>query len=449
LPVDLLLNNGTIVTSDGEFRASVAVDGGRIVATGSASSMPQAVKVLDLSGLHVLPGFVDAHVHMREPGMTYKEDFISGTSAAAAGGVTTIFEMPNTLPLVTNEKILLDKASILKDKAYVDFCLYGLIIEDNIKDLAGMARAGAIGFKLLLAEVTGGVPRPSNGCIFEAFKELAKIGLTVSVHAEDKNITQYYMEKLKAVTKEPIAHCWARPPIAEEEGIQLLSLFASQAGNKVHFVHTSCGTNLIKSAKVAGAKITAETCPQYLIFNEEDMRTKGAVLKINPPVRNRMIVQRLIEAVNDGTIDTIGSDHAPHSIEEKTKESIWDASSGCVGVETMIPAMLTLVNKGLIKLSRLVEMGAENPAKIFGIYPKKGAILPGSDADFTIVDMKMEKTIKAEELHSKQKITPFEGFQARGVPVYTIVRGEIVAERGEVLGKPIGKFTKPLVLATT
>lgn len=445
MPVDLLLNHGTIVTSDGEFKASVAVDDGRIVALGSASLMLQAEKVLNLNGLHVLPGFIDAHVHMREPGMTYKENFTAGTSSAAAGGVTTIFEMPNTLPLVSNEKILLDKASILKDKAQVDFCLYGIIIEDNIKDFAGMAKAGAIGFKLLLAEVTGGVPRPSNGYVFESFKELAKVGLTVSVHAEDKNVNQYYVDKFKATTKEPIAHCWSRPPIAEEEGIQMLSLFASQAGNKVHFVHTSCGTDLIKAAKATGARVTAETCPQYLIFDEEDMRTKGTVLKINPPVRNRMIVQKLMEAVNDGTIDTIGSDHAPHSVEEKTKESIWDASSGCIGVETMVPAMLTLVNKGLIKLTRLVEMGSENPAKIFDLYPKKGAIAVGSDADFTIVDMKMEKTVRADELHSIQKITPFEGFKVKGMPVYTIVRGEIVAESGEVFDKPKGKFTKPLL----
>ncbi|MEM2890201.1 MAG: dihydroorotase family protein, partial [Candidatus Hadarchaeum sp.] len=290
--------------------------------------------------------------------------------------------------------------------------------------------------------VTGGVPRPSNGLIFESFKELAKIGLPVSVHAEDKNITQYYMEKLKTTTKEPIAHCWARPPIAEEEGIQLLTLFAAQAGNKVHLVHTSCGTDLIKKAKAAGAKITAETCPQYLVFSEEDMRVKGSVLKINPPVRNKALVQRLIEAVNDGTIDTIGSDHAPHSVEEKTKESIWEASSGCIGVETMVPVMLTLVNKGLIKLGRLVELGAENPARIFGLYPKKGAIMVGSDADFTIVDMGAEKIIKAEELHSKQKITPFEGFRVQGIPVYTILRGEIVAERGEVLDGPKGRFVR-------
>lgn len=445
MPVDLLLNHGTIVFPAGEYKAAIAVDDGKIVAVGSAASMPSAEKILDLNGLHILPGFVDAHVHMREPGMTYKENFVTGTSAAAAGGVTTIMEMPNTLPLVTNEKILLDKASLLKNKAHVDFCLYGIVVEDNIGEFAGMARAGAIGFKLLLAEVTGGVPRPSNGFVFESFKELARLGLTVSVHAEDKNVNQYYVDKLKATTKEPIAHCWSRPPIAEEEGIIMLALFASRAGNKVHLVHTSCGTDLVKTVKATDAKITAETCPQYLVFDEEDMKTKGTVLKINPPVRNRAIVQKLLEAVNDGTIDTVGSDHAPHSVEEKTKGSIWEASSGCIGVETMVPAMLTLVNKGLIKLTRLVEMGAENPARIFNLYPKKGVIAVGSDADFTIVDMKAENTVRADKLHSIQKITPLEGFKIKGMPAYTIVRGEIVSERGEVFDKPKGKFTKPLL----
>ncbi len=445
LPIDLLLNRGTIVTSDSEFKASIAVDDGKIVAIGAAASMPQAEKVLDLAGLHILPGFVDAHVHMREPGMLYKENFTAGTSAAAVGGVTTVMEMPNTLPLVTNEKILLDKAALLKDKAHVDFCLYGIVVEDNLKEFAGMAKAGAVGFKLLLAEVTGGVPRPSNGFVFESFKELAKVGRTVSVHAEDKTVNQYYVDKIKPTTNEPIAHCWSRPPIAEEEGIVMLSLFAAQAGNKVHLVHTSCGTDLVKAAKATGARVTAETCPQYLIFDEEDMKTKGAVLKINPPVRNRAIVKQLMAAVNDGTIDTIGSDHAPHSVEEKTKPIIWEASSGCIGVETMVPAMLTLVNRGLINLNRLVAMGAENPAKIFDLYPTKGAIAVGSDADFTIVDMNAEGVVKAANLHSIQKITPFEGFKVKGMPAYTIVRGEIVAERGEVFGKPNGRFTKPLL----
>jgi len=444
LSVDLLLNRGTIVASSGDFKASIAVDGGIVVAVGSAASMPQAEKVLDLSGLHVLPGFIDSHVHMREPGMTYKENFETGTSAAAAGGVTTIFDMPNTAPIVADAKILQEKASILKGKAHVDFCLYGMIIEDNMKEFAGMAKAGAIGLKLMLAEATSGVPRPSNGFVFESFKELAKLGLTVSVHAEDRDVNQYYVDKLKAVTKEPIAHCLSRPPIAEEEGIQLVSLFASQACNKVHLVHTTCGTGLVRAAKAAGLRLTAETCPQYLVFDEDDMRTKGTVLKTNPPIRSKKLVQELFMAINDGTIDTIGTDHAPHSVEEKTKENIWDASAGCLGVETMVPVMLTLVNKGLIKLTRLAGMCSENPARIFGLYPKKGAVAVGSDADFTIVDMGAERTLRAEELHSMQRITPFEGFKAKGMPVYTIVRGEVVAERGEVSGGLNGKFTRPL-----
>lgn len=442
MPVDLLLNNGTIVTPKKEHKASIAVDEGKIIKIGPTSSMPKAEKVLDLSGLHILPGFIDAHVHFRDPGMTYKEDFKTGTSAAAAGGITTVFDMPNTLPLVSTEKILLEKASYLKDKAYVDFCLYGIIIEDNTKELAGMARAGAIGFKVLLAEATGGVPRPSNGCILEAFKEIAKLGLTVSAHAEDINITQYYVDKLKSTTKEPIAHCKARPPIAEEEGIQLLTLLTAEAGNKVHLAHTSCGTELIKEARARGVRVTAETCPQYLIFNENDMKTKGAILKTNPPLRNKKLVNELRAAVNEGIIDTIGSDHAPHLIEEKTKDNIWEAAAGFIGVETLVPAMLTLVNQGVIKLKRLVEMTSENPAKIFGLYPRKGTIAIGSDADFTIVDLKMKKTIKADELHSENKITPFDGWKAKGMPVYTIVRGEIVAERGDVIEKPNGKYTK-------
>ena len=405
--------------------------------------MPEADRVLELEGLHVLPGVIDEHVHFRDPGMTYKEDFLTGTRAAAAGGITTVFDMPNTIPLVNTEKILLDKISALGSKAHVDYCLYGLIIEDNTEELAGMAKAGAIGFKVLLAEVTGGVPRPSNGYILEAFKTVAKLGLPVAAHAEDKNITQYYMEKLKASTQEPIAYCRARPPIAEAEGIQLLALLASEAGNKIHLIHTSSSTELIREAKMRGVRVTAETCPQYLIFNEEDMKTKGALLKINPPLRNRDIVNELRGAVNNGIIDTIGSDHAPHSIEEKTKDNIWEASAGVIGVETLLPAMLTLVNEGAIKLTRLVEVMSEKPAKIFNLYPRKGAIAVGSDADFTIVDLKMGKTIRAEELHSKNNITPFDGWNAKGIPVYTIVRGEIVAERGEVKGKLNGKLVKP------
>jgi len=443
LPIDLLLNHGTIVTPSGEFKGAIAVDDGKIVGIGHASSMPRAEKFLELKGLHVLPGIIDEHVHFRDPGMTYKEDFLTGTSAAAAGGVTTVFEMPNTIPLVSTGKILLDKVSALKGKAYVDYCLYGLLIEDNIDELAEIAKAGAVGFKVFLAEVTGGVPRPSNGYILEAFRTVAKLGLTVAAHAEDSNITQYYMDKLKASTREPIAHCKARPPIAEAEGIQLLTLLASEAGNRIHLIHTSSNIGLIKAAKMRGVKVTAETCPPYLLFTEEDMKTKGALLKINPPLRNRDIVHEMRGAVKNRVIDTIASDHAPHSIEEKTKDSIWEASAGIIGVETLVPVMLTLVNQGVIKLTRLVEMMSEKPAKIFNLYPRKGAISIGSDADFTIVDLKTEKTIRAEELHSKNSITPFDGWKAKGAPVYTIVRGEIVAERGEVTGKPNGRFVKP------
>jgi len=272
---------------------------------------------------------------------------------------------------------------------------------------------------------------------------VAKLELTIAAHAEDSKITQYYMDKLKSGTHEPTAYCEARPPIAEAEGIQLLMLLASEARNRIHLVHTSSNASIIKAAKMRGVRVTAETCPQYLLFTKDDTRTKGALLKINPPPRNGNIVNEMREAVKNGIIDTVASDHAPHSIEEKTKDNIWEASAGVIGVETLVPVMLTLVNQGVIKLTRLVEVMSEKPAKIFNLYPRKGAISIGSDADFTIVDLKMEKTIRAKELHSKNSITPFDGWKAIGAPVYTIVRGEIVAERGEVTGKPSGRLVKP------
>lgn len=440
--MDLILKDGTVVTPDGEFRAAIAIDEGKIVAIGSESVMHRAERVLELKGLHVLPGVIDAHVHFRDPGMTYKEDFLTGTSAAAAGGVTTVLEMPNTIPTVSTTKTLLDKASTLKGRAHVDYGLYGAIVEDNVDELPEMAKAGAIGFKVCLAEITGDVPRPSNGCVFEAFKAAAKTNLPVAAHAEDSSVVQYYVDR--ASSSEPIAHCKARPPIAEAEGIQMLTLLASKAGNRIHMVHTSSSTEVIEAAKLRGVNVTAETCPQYLVFSEEDM-SKGAFMKINPPLRSKQIVRELIGAVKNGIIDAMGSDHAPHAVEEKKRDNIWEVASGNIGVETLVPVMLTLVNQGVITLTRFVEMTSENPAKIFNLYPKKGAISVGSDADFTVVDLKSKKRINAEELHSKNKISPFDGWDASGTPVYTIVRGKVVADHGGIAGRPGGKLIKPIL----
>jgi dihydroorotase len=427
--VDLVINGGTIVSPDAEYRASIAIKNGLIHAIGAPEAMPSAKETLDALGLHILPGAIDVHVHFRDPGYPQKEDFASGTAAAAFGGVTTIFDMPNTLPTIGTPEALAAKHRIAAEKAYVDYGLYAVLGEDSIEHVSALIDGGIIGFKLYMGNTFGRIPSPTTGAMLEAFEVVAPTGKRISLHAETNSIMERRESRLRAAGRtEPIAHLAARPAVVAVEAVARAAILAEWTGARIHVLHISSAAELrpLAEAKARGVEITGETCPHYLLLSEADYEKFGGIIRVNPPVREAPNRQPLWDALMDGTIDMIATDHAPHAPDEKTRNDIWTVDCGFPGVETQMPLMLTEIGRGRAKIQDYVRWSAESPAKIWGLYPRKGALTVGSDADVAIVDLSRTWTIDDALIQSRSKISPWHGRQATALPIHTIVRGRFV-----------------------
>jgi dihydroorotase len=427
--VDLVIRGGQVVTPDAAFAASVAIKDGVIVAVGADELMPAARETLDARGLHVLPGAIDVHVHFRDPGYPHKEDFASGTAAAAFGGVTTVFDMPNTIPPTGTAEALAAKQKMAAEKAHVDFGLYGLLGEDTIVNVPALIAGGAIGFKLYMGNTFGKIPSPSTGAMLEAFETVAPTGKRISLHAETNSIMERRETQLRAAGRtEALAHIASRPAVVAVEAVSRAALLAEWTGARIHVLHISSAEELrpLREAKARGVDVTGETCPHYLMLATDDYARLSGVIRVNPPVREARNQAPLWAALADGTIDLIATDHAPHAIEEKTRNDIWTVDAGFPGVETQMPLMLTAVNAGRMSICDYVRLAATAPAKIWGLYPKKGAIQPGADADIALVDLAREWTVDDAKLQSRAKITPWNDARVKGLPVHTLVRGRFV-----------------------
>ncbi len=445
----LLIRAGTIVTPTTMFRGSVSIEGGKIKAVDSESSVPKADRVIDAEGLFVLPGIVDAHVHFREPGLEYKEDFQSGSYAAAAGGVTTVCDMPNVAPPTADEDSFKLKFDRAKQKCIVDYGIFGVVIPTNLDKIPNLAKCGVIGYKIFMGETVGNLPTPDNWELVIAFREITKTGLRVGVHAEDRSITSHLVNQFRSEGRtDAMAHLESRPSIAEAEAIERAITLARPFGTPLHIFHMSSkeGMEIVRKAKAEGLPVTAETCPHYLILDgEEIIRKWGGVAKINPPVRTLDHAKALWDGLKSRAVKMIASDHSPHAHEEKLRDDIWNTPAGWPGVETMLGLMLDQVNKGNARLEQIALWMSEEPAKVWQMYPRKGSLQVDSDADVTIVDMKQEWRIRGNELHSKNHLTPWEGRLLKGKPVYTISRGDVVMEKGQITaGSHRGLLVTPI-----
>ena len=426
--VDLLISGGTVVSDRAETMASVAILDGRIVAVGDARFMPPAREHLDATGLHLLPGAIDAHVHFREPGYTHKEDWETGTASAAMGGVTTVFEMPNTNPPTGTPDALRLKLDAA-EKAYVDFGIYGLLAEDNLSHLEALIEGGVAAFKCFMGNTFGNLPSPSTGAMLEGFEIIAPHGLRISLHAETASIMAHRQARLRAAGRnDPLAHLASRPAIVAVEAVARAAILAEWTGARIHVLHISSADELapLRAAKDRGVDITGETCPHYLLFNETAYDTMGSLIRVNPPVREQHHQDALWRGLADGTIDMISTDHAPHATDEKLVDDIWKADCGFTGVETQMPLMLSQVAAGRLSLCDYVRLSAVAPAQAFGLYPRKGALVPGADADIAVVDLRRQAVIEGARLASRGNVTPFEGMAITGMPMHTLVRGRFV-----------------------
>jgi dihydroorotase len=442
---DLVISNGTLVTPRATYAADVGTSGEAIAAIGAPGMLGgESRQVVDASGRFVLPGVIDGHVHFREPGLEHKEDFGTGSRAAVMGGVTTVLDMPNTLPTTSTPQLVENKRRLAEAKAYCDFGLFGLLAQDTIEQLRPMAEAGVVGFKCFMGQSTGDIPPPDDGRLLDGLAISAQLGMRVAFHAENDQILQHHIRRVKAEGRtDPLAHVDSRPVIAEVEAIQRAALFARAVGAKIHILHLSSadGLAVIEAWRRKGVDITCETTPHHCFLTSSDMRTLGAVLRINPPVREPGHGGALLEGLATGRITAIATDHSPHLRSEKLHADIWQAVSGFAGVETSLRLFLTYgVNAGRLSLQQLVRATSEGPARTWGLFPRKGALQVGSDADFTVVDLSVSDVISERRLHGKNNLTPFEGHLTSGAAVATVVRGQVVMQDGQLVGQPRGRM---------
>lgn len=436
--LDFVIRGGKVVSPSSTVHADVAISGEKIAAVTSPGVIAHSDRDIDANGRYVLPGAVDSHVHFREPGYEHKEDWATGTAAAACGGTTSVFEMPNTNPPTGTLDALKLKQERATAQAHVDYGIYGLLDEENIDQLEDLIAHGVSGFKCFMGNTFGDLPAPSDGAMLEGFEILAKHGYRCTVHAENPSIMARRQDRMeKAGRTDLLAHLAARPEICAVEAVGRAVAFAEWTGARLHIAHKSSKDALyiLKDAKARGVDVTVETCPHYLLLTTEDMKRKGGVMRVNPPIREPGHGEALWEALHDGTIDMIATDHAPHQPDEVSSENIWQCDCGFPGVETQMPVMLTQVNAGRLSINQYVQWSAHAPAQAWGCYPNKGVIQAGSDADIVIADLAKGGMIDNADLHSKSKITAWHGFETTASVDWTLVRGRIVVKERELVGE--------------
>jgi D-hydantoinase len=446
MKVDTIIINGRIFSPGVFLEAGIAIDEGKIVAIAKEPNLPEADEKINARGNLIIPGPIDAHVHLHIPGLLHREDFGNGTKAAAIGGTTTVIDFA-----VPRDGSLKKTFSLVKSEgerlAAVDFAIHAAIcLEEHIEEIPEVSKMGAASFKHFMANPDG-LPFIDTGAMLDSLNKIKEAGSLATVHAENESIRIHYLNKLKQQGRgDPLAHALSRPTIAEAEAISRAIMLAAEAGTPLHFFHVSSGrgADLVGRAKEAGLPVTGETCPHYLLFNQDDLKKFGPYLQVNPPLRTKADSEMLWKALAEGNLDVLVTDHyAPLRAEkEKGWSNIWDVEGGVPGVETRVMIAISEgYHKRKIPLKRLVEILSTMPAKIFGLYPAKGNLQIGSDADITIIDLNEEMTIKAEKLHHKADWTPFDGLTVRGLPKLTMVRGEIVASEGSAWGKEgYGRF---------
>ncbi|MFN7171226.1 MAG: dihydroorotase [Fimbriimonadaceae bacterium] len=433
---DLVLEGGTVASSEGVTQADVGIVGDRIAELGSLGAR-KARRKIDVRGLMLLPGPIDSQVHFREPGMEHKEDIESGTRAALAGGVTTIFEMPNTSPPTVTAEALQDK---LDRAAETASCNYGFFVgasPENASDLARLERLpGTPGVKMFVGSSTGSLLVADDASVKRAMLSGHK---RITVHSEDHF---RLVQRKREIPEDADVHwhpVWRDPQAAVESTRRLLALCAETA-RPLHILHISTAEEceILWDAKRRGLNVTCEVTPQHLTFAAPEAYDRwGTLVQMNPPIRSAEHRDRIRCALKEGLFCTIGSDHAPHTLEEKVKP-FPSSPSGMPGVQTLLPVMLDFVNQGVLELTQLVQLLCENPASIFGVIDR-GKIAPGMIADITAVDLNAKRPVEASWLQYKCGWSPFEGQELTGWPVHVVLGGEVALEDGEIALEKRGK----------
>lgn len=454
---DLLITGGTLVTSAGVRAASLAVRDGRIADVLPPEARAEAADTIDASGLHVLPGVIDTHVHTRHPGMPEREDFQSGTSAAAAGGITTIFEMPISKLPVNSGESLARRAEILQPTALVDYALYGGVGHENPDTVESQAEAGAIAFKTFLQPPPGDRLDEFAGlwCTDEVrLRDLMRVvkatGLRHCFHCQHAAMVAALQGELESDGRVlGVAHAESRPPVVEDLSVAIVLALAEDLGARVHVVHCSSprAARMARDARWRGVDATVETCPPYLFFTDEALTRLGPFATCNPPLRGEKEVRGMRQCLREGLIEVVGSDHSPWLAGDKARgaDNIFLAPPGLGGLEVLVPLMLTAVHRGWITLEDVAALLSENAARLFRL-PQKGRLAAGADADLTIVDLNAVWPYDSAAARTKSRagMRIYDGVEMHGRVVHTVVRGAPVCRDGVLVGRPgHGRFVRP------
>jgi dihydroorotase len=432
---DLILKGGTCVNHNGIGEADVAIKNGKIAGLGSFDP-GSAESVMDVTGLHVLPGVIDPQVHFREPGLEHKEDFASGTAAAAMGGVTAVLEMPNTNPNTVTAADLADKCRRAKGRARTDMAFFIGGSNENIDNLGRLeCEPGTPGIKVFMGSSTGNLLVEDDAKLAQI---LAQGFRRVTFHCEDEQRLRQRFELVKDgahVNQHPV---WRDVETAVTATKRILAM-ARGVKRRIHVLHVTTAEEMDILGQYKDIA-TVEATPQHLTLTDEAYERIGSRAQMNPPIREARHREALWKAVNQGVVDCIGSDHAPHTIEEKA-QPYPKSPSGMPGVQTLVPIMLNHVNEGRLSLTRMVDLTSAGPARVYGIA-NKGRMALGYDADFTVVDLKGKRTIEDKWIVSRCGWTPYDGMKVTGWPISTILRGNVIMHDGDLPGDPIGTAVK-------
>ncbi len=444
--VDLVIKNVKICTDGNIIQSGVAVKAGKIVAMGADDYLPEGAQTVEGNGRYLLPGGIDPHVHFRDPGKTERETFLTGTMAAAAGGVTTVCEHPISSPPPYSVELIMKRKAVAAPQAVVDFAFFGAAGADQLEHIPSVAEQGIVAFKTFFHEPPEGreqefvgLTMANDGKIYEGFKKVAKTGKILAIHAENNDIITALIKQHRAAGKvSGLDHAKSRPPVSEVEAVAKVLCLAEACGTRVQLCHISTpqAAELVKQAKQRGIDAYLETCPHYLFLTEEALEKFGPFAKCNPPLRSKELADKLWDYIADGTIDIVGSDHGPFLAREKQigYQDIFAAPAGFPGIDLRLPLFLNAVNQGKLTLARMVDLISANPAKLYGLYPQKGTIRIGADADLVLVDMSAEYKVDCQKSYSKSRESGkvYDGWTLKGRPVMTVVRGRIVMKDGKV-----------------
>lgn len=446
-----VVHGGIVVTSDGPIQADIVIRGARIAALTSDSSAIPSDERIDASGLVVVPGGVDVHTHFKEPDPNLVEGFETGSKGAIAGGITTVVEMPQATPCASTGEHIRAKKKLIAERSHIDIALWGGVIGQPASEIEEMIDEGIVALKAFMPASSPGFPRANDAVLHDTFKLIAdRDDLPFGIHCENDDMLTAGIARMQAAgRKDPLAHAESRPPLVEVEAIHRALFFAELTGARVYICHLAAadGWELVKQARKRGVRVQAETCPQYLLLDHSDLEKHGPFARCAPAFRDRQEVERIWQYLIDGTVDVVSSDHCGYTMEAKQAglDDIWKAPLGCSGIQTMYPGLFDeMTNNRGLSLERFVELSATNPAKVFSLYPRKGVIQVGSDADLAFYDPNRSWDVHGADMLHRNKWTPFEGKTIGTSVVRTMLRGGTVFDAGQsdpVVGKPgDGKF---------